>query len=299
MKSEFSENAFIHYHTWELEETYGMGYPRFISAAKEAKEGYDVKFSDAVYPCIIQYKVSEFFKTPKAKYWSDFNAPFFRFNLHPKNNFNQHKCLVSHSKTIETYYCAPAFFEEDALFEYHVNKEIVNKSVLIDVKSMAPLPLGNKHCVTFSMDTHHRYMHSESKRLEYLDKESTFRNIEAMPLKEVMITGFSLLASLEGRIPLVLKNDLRVEMLFEEQILKRIKEGYYDKKAYVGHKLDHYKHEAFSTKDEIEVYNEQSDFVEETVNFIRNNVNEENYHQYLSKMNNALMQKDIYLLMKR
>lgn len=157
MKAKFSEFSYGFALTHELVRGSGgvlAAAPEFPSLFDEGKAGggYDVKLVRGR-PLLLQFKLSEYMKGVKSNLSEQdcFQLPYFRFDVRPRIESNQHKLLLDWERRGKlVYYAAPAFWQTTELNTYFFNEKIAQKTVFVRPSSIGPLPDDNKHRIVFS-----------------------------------------------------------------------------------------------------------------------------------------------------
>jgi hypothetical protein len=134
----FSETQYAYGCVRELEEGGGLGVglgpPIFPTLREEHAVGFDVLFRPEGWlflPICFQFKVSEFLTTRRAKQWTRFRTPYFRFHVWPKSLSPQHNILVNLAKRgYPAYYCAPCFSTWDEYQNLYATGQLIEKSSL-------------------------------------------------------------------------------------------------------------------------------------------------------------------------
>lgn len=169
---DFSELSFGFAFLREFERYYTNGghfplAPSFITAAQEAKSGYDVKVVNGGTPVFFQFKRSYVLKTRAAKEIKsgDFNNPIvYRMSLQRKDEFRQHKALQKLARLHrDVYYVTSQVPDPCALNRAFVNDNVIDRATAI----FSPLNIGlpnftEKHHVSFKADAGYGFVYSEN-----------------------------------------------------------------------------------------------------------------------------------------
>jgi hypothetical protein len=153
MRPHFSEFSFGFALSFEIANAFRpwfLGVPTFPSLVEERERGYDVKFPLVGTPVFLQFKLSEFMKSRRAKYWPNHGSPFYRMAIYKRRASNQHNRLKELSNfEPEVYYAAPAFHKEDRFQRLFASNEIISATAFIPVRGLPPITDNLQHYVTF------------------------------------------------------------------------------------------------------------------------------------------------------
>jgi len=205
--------------------------PNFITAAQEAKDGYDVKVVNGGIPVFFQFKRSYVLKTRAAKEIKsgDFNSPIvYRMSLQRKDEFRQHKALQKLARIHrDVFYVTSQIPDPDALNRAFINENVIDWATAIFSPLNIRLPnYTEKHHVSFRADADYGYVYSENgERFER--KHFIARNAFAeRPDAAFMTSSDSLefLYKIEGELRRIFKETgIRVTMPADiENVAERI-----------------------------------------------------------------------------
>ncbi len=184
MRPTISESSYGPTLTFELPCALGQrltAAPIFPSLYKEGQPGggYDVKLEMPGIFLFLQFKLSHYMVGSNAKeaILKNFNLPFYRIPLLPKNNFNQHQMLFDREGTGDNvYYTAPEFHTVEEFDFVFKKKEVCERSRWIKPSSIGPLPGKKIHHVSFSPKKGSKLtLFSEPK---VLDTDGSFENFK-------------------------------------------------------------------------------------------------------------------------
>jgi hypothetical protein len=154
MRPYFSEFSYGFALPFEITNTFRpwlVSAPTFPSLIKEKDLGYDVKFPLIGCPLFLQFKLSEFMKSRRAKQWPYHGHPFYRVEVYKRLVSNQHNLLKQlASSEPDVYYAAPAFNKEDRFQQLFVANEIISGSAFIPIRRLPRISDDQQHYVTFS-----------------------------------------------------------------------------------------------------------------------------------------------------
>jgi hypothetical protein len=102
--SEFSYGFALSYEIMNALQPAIVGAPLFPALLQEGKSGYDVSFVPTGWPLFLQFKLAEYLKTRRSKYWRDHHMPYFRLAIHKRRHSRQHNLLRELSR-IESEVC--------------------------------------------------------------------------------------------------------------------------------------------------------------------------------------------------
>jgi hypothetical protein len=156
--------------------------PILPSLQQEAGEGWDARLPISGVPNYYQFKLSDYLHRSNAKYIADgtYNAPYFRFSFHRKNNNEQHRRLRELSQTSpQTYYVAPEVDDVNIFNQAFLNAEIFEGSRIIPVSECQDFHDGEQHHITYQSGNTDWIEHSEPTK-----HESSFTGKEITKLYE-------------------------------------------------------------------------------------------------------------------
>lgn len=181
MRAEFSEFSYGFAFTYGLVKVLPQLRiaPLFPSLRKESKLGFDVKLSLG-FPIFFQYKLSDRLTRPPAKYWGDYQEPYFRFNITSLKRSDQHNRLKKLADTDElVYYAAPLFVKEDEFTNAYINNDVADHSIWLPVEGLPCLQDDDEHHVTF-LESRDPVWHSEEQLITGdFSAQSAYATIEA------------------------------------------------------------------------------------------------------------------------
>lgn len=141
--------------------------PILPSLQQEAGEGWDARLPINGIPNYYQFKLSDYLQRPNAKYIKDgtYDAPYYRFSFHRKNNNEQHRRLRELSLgSPETYYVAPEVNDVDLFNQAFLNAQIFEGSRIIAVAECQDIHDGEQHHITYQSGNNDWIEHSEPKK---------------------------------------------------------------------------------------------------------------------------------------
>lgn len=144
--------------------------PILPSLQQEAGEGWDARLPINGVPNYYQFKLSDYLHRSNAKYIADgtYNAPYYRFSFHRKNNNEQHRRLRELSQASpETYYVAPEVNDVDLFNQAFLNARIFEGSRIIAVRDCQDIHDGEQHHITYQRGNANWIEHSEPKTHEW------------------------------------------------------------------------------------------------------------------------------------
>lgn len=143
--------------------------PVFPSLIEEGRVGggYDMGMEYAGYPLFLQFKLSEYMKKNNSKEWNVYNAPYYRFAIHPVPTSNQHELLLELERSRRNvYYVAPAFHETGLLNHAFLTSSVASKSVFVRPSVIGSLPDDNKHNVVYQPHSNSGYFCSKPRKIQ-------------------------------------------------------------------------------------------------------------------------------------
>lgn len=143
--------------------------PILPSLQQEAGQGWDARLPINGVPNYYQFKLSDYLQRSNAKYIADgtYNAPYYRFSFHRRNNNEQHRNLRELSQTSpETYYVAPELNDVDIFNQAFLNATIFEGSRIIPVADCQDIYDGEQHHITYQPGNPNWTEHSEPKKHE-------------------------------------------------------------------------------------------------------------------------------------
>lgn len=153
--------------------------PALPTQQEEKRKGYDVAFElqlrgGAIQSLFLQHKIVRFVdqRSGTNKHFYDFaEGPYFAFRL-DKDQFNViHDVATSAGERI--YYCAPLYTELRDMNDHFLKKNVLPKSVWIDVSTASPITDSNAHSIVYSEDgTRAAVFSKEPSALKVLDPGS-------------------------------------------------------------------------------------------------------------------------------
>jgi hypothetical protein len=153
MKAEFSEFSYGFALAYEIGSALWpriRGVPLFPSLIAEADKGFDISFVPSGTPLFLQFKLADYMKTKRAKYWSDHGRPYFRLAIHPPTGSDQHNLLRELSKREQdVYYVAPAFWRERDFNACFKSNGIIRASMCIPIADLPDLVDSQQHHITY------------------------------------------------------------------------------------------------------------------------------------------------------
>lgn len=157
---------------------------------KEKDTGFDFSIKGPVRTLFFQFKVPEKKTTSKAKYWSDFGGPYYRFKIWPDALTPQHNNLVKLSNSdphFKVYYCSPGFHTNKEFAENYNHETISGKSIYVPCKTLPQISGSDKHDISYTIEPARIYrMHSEEFSIPALDLEGLKADMEtAVPYENV------------------------------------------------------------------------------------------------------------------
>ena len=156
MKATISEFSYGFAVTYEIcQELSNLGFsaaPLFPNLKQEGSPGYgyDVKISLG-FPLFLQFKLSDQMKRRrKADEWDFYKKSYFRVHLHKRSHSNQHQLLQElANKGHYVCYASPAFLKPPELDLAFLSRQVVKRSMFIDVNRLPQLPDNESHYYTF------------------------------------------------------------------------------------------------------------------------------------------------------
>ena len=216
MYCEFSEMQFAFGILNELVTYYfksknGWSAPILPTQREEMQLGYDCKIQNSVRAILFQFKVPEVKTTERAKYWHDFNEPYYIFKIWPDNKSPQHNKLRKLAKDPHygVYYCAPCFHTQ-AEFDNNYKKNIIaNHSIYIPCETLMEISGDDKHDIIYTTTPTliRCRMHSETQEVAILNLEELigysksikeYENISECLEKIADVFSIDELSSIEG-----------------------------------------------------------------------------------------------------
>lgn len=125
--------------------------PIFPNLRQEKNLGYDVEIPARGFPLFLQFKLSDkMFRCRKADEWNLYKMHYFRVYLHKQSHSEQHRHLQELSKEGHyVCYVSPIFFEPFELDQAYRYRQVVNKSLFVNVDRLPALPDDELHYFTF------------------------------------------------------------------------------------------------------------------------------------------------------
>ena len=141
--------------------------PVLPSLQREAEAGWDANLPLQGVDYYYQFKLSEYLSRRNAKYIKDgtYNAGYFRFGLHRRDNNRQHRRLREHCQANPfTYYVAPEFGGLSQFNASFLAREIMDKSRIIPLSECEDIMDGAEHHITYQTGSNDWILHSSPKR---------------------------------------------------------------------------------------------------------------------------------------
>lgn len=156
MKATISEFSFGFAVTHELcQELSNLGFsaaPLFPNLKQEGSSGYgyDVKISLG-FPLFLQFKLSDMMiRRRKPDEWNFYTKSYFRVHLHKRSHSNQHQLLQElANKGHYVCYASPIFLKPPELDQAFLSRQVVRRSMFINVNRLPQLPDNKSHYYTF------------------------------------------------------------------------------------------------------------------------------------------------------
>jgi len=164
--------------------------PILPSLKEEADKGYDAKLPIIGTYYFYQFKLSDYLSGRNAKYLrssSDrepyYTTPYYRFTLHPHNNFSQHRQLKKlAAEEQNTFYVAPEIHGEGNFKRIFLEKRIFEHSRLIPLANCEDIDVREEnvpHDITFQVGKKEWTLHSKPKL-----HETSYNGLELLKLFE-------------------------------------------------------------------------------------------------------------------
>lgn len=189
---EFSETQFLFCFLNELLSNHPHAFmPMIPTQRKEKNVGYDANITIGSRVLFLQFKIPEFRKRKKAKYFKDFDAPYYVFRIHNKTSDDQHSTLTKLAIQCpgSVYYCTPNYITYEELEDSYNNNKVMKNSKIIDCGQMNLQGLSNKdHDITFKKEEYFGFVHSEKIEIELFNYESIKEKTSLFEGEEKFIT---------------------------------------------------------------------------------------------------------------
>jgi hypothetical protein len=168
--------------------------PILPSLQKEANEGWDARLPIKGSPYFYQFKMTDYLtrryareriENSKSKNRVHSN-PYFRFDLHPNNDYQQHKLLREKSKSERhVYYVVPAIIDKRGFDNIFLQKKIHLNSRLVPLSSCHKIKDFNAyHCITFEEHADFGYQHSDPQKINKIINTNTLEEFYKSSAKE-------------------------------------------------------------------------------------------------------------------
>ena len=204
------------------------GAPIFPSLYSEGKTGggYDLKLPFTGIPIFLQFKLSHYLKTRKAKEWNLYGQPYYRMHLRPLKYSDQHNLLLDLEKSGKlVFYVAPIFYTSNELNQYYSTNTVSSNSIFFKPSNIGPLPDHNEHYVAFSSSSSFGYLCSEEpKKIKATLKTDFISGILKLPNEDFKSIDSEFFRSLSNSIQkyLIEKLNLREDIvLIKEKFLEK------------------------------------------------------------------------------
>lgn len=155
--------------------------PIFPSLYEEGQTGggYDVKIQMGT-PLFLQFKLSHFFSNGRAKQYSHFNHPYYRFNIMPDKISKQHQMLIDWEKSgEEVFYISPEFHKNDQFNSFYANGTIIENSAAFSPIDIGEINDQENHVVCYRRKDNHGFFFSEPTKIKKYRLEDRFENIRS------------------------------------------------------------------------------------------------------------------------
>jgi hypothetical protein len=142
-------------------------YPVLPSLFDEAGVGWDAYLPIVGAPMFLQFKISDYMAHWRSAHHAFVdNTPYYRFHLHPFNNFQQHARLRALSQVYpDTYYVAPEVNTGLAFQTAYLAQTVTEGSRFISLSSCYDIAEGESHEIFFSQ-THGVWQASDPQEIE-------------------------------------------------------------------------------------------------------------------------------------
>ncbi len=143
--------------------------PVLPSLQQEEDQGWDARLPLNGTDFYYQFKLSDYLWRGNAVYIRDgiYNAPYYRFWLHRRNNSQQHHRLRRHCiANPNTYYVAPQFNSIEEFNARFLTRQITANCRIIPLTLCDDITDGERHCITFQRGNPGWIFHSEPRRRE-------------------------------------------------------------------------------------------------------------------------------------
>ena len=142
-------------------------YPVLPSLFDEAGVGWDAYLPIVGAPMFLQFKVSDYMTHWRSAHHAFLqNTPYYRFHLHPSNNFQQHNRLRVLSQNYpDTYYVAPEVNTGVAFQNAYLAQMVTEDSRFIPVNLCYDIAEGDSHEIFYSQ-SHGIWQASEPQQIE-------------------------------------------------------------------------------------------------------------------------------------
>ena len=222
--SEFSYGFALSYEVMNAFRPTMVGSPLFPSLLEEANLGYDVAFAPTGWPLFLQFKLARYMKQRNAKYWGDYNAPYFRIDMHKRDKSNQHNLLRDLSKVEpEVYYAAPCFYQKSDFDNFFVTDRILMKSQFFPVSVLPKITDNDQHHIIFRSTSSNYFWHSNHG--ESLNRALSGRDLvghlESLPLRRL---GEQYFLQLRSTLVRIIDSQPEQQSIFQDNVLVNLQD---------------------------------------------------------------------------
>jgi hypothetical protein len=127
--------------------------PIFPSLIREGRAGggFDVQIPAQGFPAYLQFKLSDYLRTAKAREWNIWQRPYERIHLHSRRKSNQHRLLIDlETSGKNVFYVAPCFYSLDELNSAYLGNNVFSKTAFFSPIDIGPLPDEQEQYVAFN-----------------------------------------------------------------------------------------------------------------------------------------------------
>ena len=156
MKPEITDISYSTALTFELVTQYGfltLGAPIFPSLRKESIYQTDMNAKSVL--LFFQYKLSEHIIGTASSLWEDWGVPYYRFLIHPQKKTQRHEALLYlEEMDYLAYYVMPEFHTKRKLYEFLMQKTLLDNSTFWSPRQIGPLTQAAKNTLSCKSDSH-------------------------------------------------------------------------------------------------------------------------------------------------
>jgi hypothetical protein len=168
MKPEITDISYSAGLTFELITRYGLltlGAPIFPSLRDEAIYKTDTKNRGVL--VFLQYKLSEEIVGNASSLKDDWGIPYYRFLIHPKNRNKRHELLLTLEEMNNlVYYVGPEFRTKSELYEYLMQKDLLNSCTFWSPKAIGSLTQSGRNTLSYKRNLYYGILEPGKRKID-------------------------------------------------------------------------------------------------------------------------------------